>query len=737
MGFFLLPSVQAAATGLSGTEVTRPAQVGDGIPAGAVPLPRPRLTVTVPSPRPGLSVTPSPRPGTLPAGPPRARPQADIAEATPSRSAPSRSGSGTAAVQSQATGTVLKKPAALPPPAPAVAEAEILAEAEALAAISPAAGPTSALPFAPMPPRAAIPEVFQQATWIAPSARNLPSAGEAAAALPPAPLPEAPDVQADVAAPKGWQELAADEARAEAALNILSDADVALYMRAFALQERGQWAEADGVIALLQDPVLLGHLREQRLMHPSAYRSTFAELQRWLLAYGDHPGADRVHRLAERRRPQGAALAAPSPPDMSPMDHVLEVRGQSLPDAPARPRPKAGNPAPASHLRPVRSDYYGGDWQKSLERATELSQRFGERLPEADWYAGLSAWRLKRHALAAAHFSALAGYASADPWKRSAGAYWAARAYLVLGQPGAAILRLQAAAAEPRTFYGLLASRRLGLDPEFGWSKLARDTVLVEALMEVPAVRRALALAQIGESDRAQAELTTLMDLRRQAGDILFTPLLTGLLGITGDARTAYRLARQWEQRTGQQIDDALFPNLPWEPRGGFTFDRALIFAFIRKESRFDPTARSPAGARGLMQLMPATARFVNGGSANLSRLLDDPAANIDLGQRYIRHLEQDLGLGPDLIRIVVAYNGGPGNLQRWDESTRHGGDPLLFIESLPSAETRNFVERVLTNFWIYRARFGQPSQGLDDLARGDWPRYVPMDEDIVQGNGG
>jgi len=696
-----------------------PAAKPTGKPTGEASAQAQPSAMPVPIPRPRQHLTlPQPRPASLPDAPPRPRP----AGIEPVVAPPLRP---------------------TEPPAPEqIPDAALDAQAASLAAISPAAGPAldapgSIMAFAPMPPRVQVPEALQKTAWLAPRAEPLPAGRTAASAIqPPAPDADLPETAASGVLQPRWGDPGVTGGEPpEAELNILSDSDLALYASAFALQDRGKWEQADGVIALLADPVLAGHLRHQRLMHPTAYRSTFAELQRWLLAYGDHPDADRVHRLAQSRRPAGAELAAPWATDTAAMDEVLQVRGLSQPTAPPRQKAKVAA-APRGSLNAVRSDYHGTRWQQSLDAALKLAARHGEALPGASWYVGLSAWRLKRYALAAEHFAALAGYESADPWERAAGAYWAARAHLVLGQPASAILYLQSAANHPRTFYGLLASRRLGLDQEFGWSKLAGDRILVEALLSVPAVRRALALAQLGESDRAQAELTALMDARRRAGDTLFVPLLTGLLGMTGDARTAYRLARIWEQRTGEHIDPALYPDLPWEPNGGYTFDRALIYAFIRKESRFDPVARSPAGARGLMQLMPATARFVHGGGGDLSRVLDDPASNIDLGQRYIRHLERDVGIGRDLIRIVVAYNAGPGNMERWDESTRHGGDPLLFIESLPSAETRNFVERVLANFWIYRARYNQPSQGLDDLARGDWPRYVPMDEDIVRTNG-
>ena len=84
--------------------------------------------------------------------------------------------------------------------------------------------------------------------------------------------------------------------------------------------------------------------------------------------------------------------------------------------------------------------------------------------------------------------------------------------------------------------------------------------------------------------------------------------------------------------------------------------------------------------------------------------------------------------VGSDLFRLTTAYNGGPGNLMKWQRRMDFDNDPLLFIESLPARETRLFIERVLTNFWIYRARLGQPAPSLDATAAGDWPGYAALD---------
>ncbi|MEC7538502.1 MAG: lytic transglycosylase domain-containing protein, partial [Pseudomonadota bacterium] len=100
----------------------------------------------------------------------------------------------------------------------------------------------------------------------------------------------------------------------------------------------------------------------------------------------------------------------------------------------------------------------------------------------------------------------------------------------------------------------------------------------------------------------------------------------------------------------------------------------------------------------------------------------------IELGQSYVQHLLAFPGIDGNLFYTTVAYNGGPGNLNRWRRTSEYQDDPLLFIESVPSRETRVFVERVLTNLWIYRYRLGQPTPSLDAIAAGTWPRYNRLD---------
>jgi soluble lytic murein transglycosylase-like protein len=163
------------------------------------------------------------------------------------------------------------------------------------------------------------------------------------------------------------------------------------------------------------------------------------------------------------------------------------------------------------------------------------------------------------------------------------------------------------------------------------------------------------------------------------------------------------------------------YPLPPLEPKGGFTIHKAMVYALVRQESRFDPMAISGAGATGLMQLMPIAAARAAGDDkllADTSPLLD-PAFNLRVGQDYFTWL-MDRGLqSNDMLRAVAAYNGGPGTLLKTQAQLGADCDSLLLIESLPAVETRNYVEKVVASYWTYRRLMGAETRTLDAVASG------------------
>jgi soluble lytic murein transglycosylase-like protein len=127
---------------------------------------------------------------------------------------------------------------------------------------------------------------------------------------------------------------------------------------------------------------------------------------------------------------------------------------------------------------------------------------------------------------------------------------------------------------------------------------------------------------------------------------------------------------------------------------------------------------------------MPATARFMTN-DASISGRLNDPATSLELAQRYVHHLARLEVVEGNLIRLLAAYNAGPGNLARWLPVQGHRDDPFLFIEAIPIDETRAYVQKVLANTWIYASRLGLPAPSLDQLAAGSFPKFS-QPEDVV-----
>ena len=539
---------------------------------------------------------------------------------------------------------------------------------------------------------------------------------------------------------------------------VLSPADVALYKEIFVLQEEGRWQEAKQRVSRLNDSRLIGHVLAQRYLHPTKYRSAFKELRAWLADYADHPQARRIYRLAVRRMPSGAR-----PPKNAIVYALPRIAGNSPadPDAPKRSRSqrrqvakvkseisrRVGNGWPTGALqildapssrhiltssevvdalsKVVRGYYRAQVDHKALAAATNVPAGYSDAEPLVHWWAGLAAWRSGDYKLAQTHFTTLAASRTASGWNIAAGAYWAARAYLVDRQPTEVNRWLAIGAGHPYTFYGLLSRRALALDLDYDWSLPALDPSAIGRLTGTEQGARAIALLQVGQFQNAEAELTGLAGARHDQ-----IPAITALASRTNMPALSYKLARRV---TADDISPAaMFPLPHWQPDGGFNIDRALVYGFIRQESSFNERAKSPVGARGLMQLMPATASFI-GRQRSLrgshKHLLLEPEFNMALGQRYVTYLlNEDGNVSGDLFKLTVAYNAGPGNLSNWLRNVEYNDDPLLFIESIPSRETRIFIERVLSNFWIYRHRLGQETPALDAVVAGQWPGYAGQD---------
>jgi len=550
---------------------------------------------------------------------------------------------------------------------------------------------------------------------------------------------------------------------------MLSPHDIKLYRDIFALQDKGEWDKADALYSMLDDLALRGHILYQRFMHPTKYRASFAELKGWMDMYADHPGAKKVHRLAVVRAPKTfkGTIAKPlssikkriyiDPLSQGDNSYItskrysyaeaqkiesLQKRISSLLSrgAPTRAYKLLQQQHKTTPLDPVeydelqaliaRSFMIAGKDLQARKLASKSALRSGNKVPIAGWVGGLVAWKKQDYKLSAALFELTATSPYASQWTVTAGAYWASRAHSKIGNTHEVSKWLNVASQNPRTFYGLIAGKALGKRPEFNWSAPEFTDEYAGILRSNKAGVRAMALATIGQYHLAEAELKQIDSGNNQK-------LEEALIAYASQENLpafSMRLAEATQHPQGGIFDAAYYPVSPWRPQGGYKVDRALINALIRQESRFNPYAQNTrSGATGLMQLMPSTARYV-GRNANYHRELDrfalkNPQTNLDIGQHYIEDLMSQSAINEELFSLVIAYNAGPGNLRRWKrEFSDIADDPLLFVESIPMSETRAFVERVMSNYWIYRMRFNQPTPSLDRVARNQWPQYVQLD---------
>ena len=532
---------------------------------------------------------------------------------------------------------------------------------------------------------------------------------------------------------------------------ILSASDVSLYRQLFTAERNDEISRTKSLLAKISDPTLEGYAEAARL--ESSRNVTISELVDWLEKYRDLSVADSIYRLAVdhstkkvRRHHKTIRVAVvtniPAPstvprrtggyedqelPEPSPSGSAARaVLGQILSDI------KEGQPQTAQgRLDSVRTSASAEDIAILSHRiaasylaegmdgpafALATSVANTDPVLQLEWDAGFSAYRLGRFKDAAPHLEKLAQNGGVQGKLRAQAAFWAARAHMQAGEPQPVIGLLAAAAKEEPSFYGLLAERVLGMDTETGFS----DPVLHEAdftrLMKVPAARRAVALYQVGEREHVGNELNRAFVYNDETLD----PAMAALgrdLGVTNiELRASEASAARGLLLTG------LFPVPPYEPSGGYHIDKSLILAFARLESRFQNGSTSSAGAHGVMQLMPKTAELIAGPGA--AEQLNDPSYSMSLGQRYIAELLDRLN--GNLLELGGAYNEGPGAAQRWMTTKAGKDDPLLFIESIPVAETRSYVRRLMEYQWMYRRRFGEDAKSLDETARGQWPLYHP-----------
>jgi len=469
----------------------------------------------------------------------------------------------------------------------------------------------------------------------------------------------------------------------------LSSEDRLSYTTAFDALRRGDLELARNSARQAKDRVLLGQVEFERLFHPS-HVATYDELVGWLTTYSDLPMAERVYTLAMRRLPDGAT------PPPRPGGFLTRTW-----DSVTRAGQPATDPARAARVMLNNDDLQGaydtgialGDW----------------------WTSGLAAWRLQRYHDAYQAFLHVADDPTEDPWVRSAGAFWAARAAGFSGRQDRIQPLLRQAARWPATFYGQIAQRQLGeemiIQNQPSEELAPVDTRALNSFVHQDLdARRTLALFEVG---RRNAAAQSAREGLRRSRDTQARQMWADLYRMVAPSRSA--------ERAASTVNAADYPMPELTPEGGYTVDQALVYALIRRESAFDANARSGAGAYGLMQVMPATAAYMTGDQSYVrqpQRLLN-ASHNMKVGQDYINRLLAIESFKGDLLKTVASYNAGPGPMLAAIRKLGADADPLLLIEIIDVPQAREYVEKVVAAYWIYQRMMGGKTQTLDAVVSG------------------
>lgn len=486
-----------------------------------------------------------------------------------------------------------------------------------------------------------------------------------------------------------------------------------------------------------------------------------ADEAQFLARYGQHLApsdtADRFDRLIREGKPEVARdLVRLLPADQRPTAEARLALAARTPEAVALLRAlpaerqvdgrillervrylrRLGDPAGAREL--LRSAPTAGETDEELwvernvlaresllagraEEAYALLERHGlsrgASFAEAEFLAGWVALRyLQRPGVAAAHFRRLHDGVSL-PISRARGAYWLGRAHEASGDRAEALAWYDRSAQHGQTFYGQLAARKI----PGGTARMPTDPSASEADRRAVEDREAVAivrhLRQIDRADIARPFVLRLARAAQSGGEIGLTARLAIELGRPDLAVGIARRAAE----AGTVLHQMSYPVVDLGPTG--PVERALALALARQESSFYSGAVSPAGAAGLMQLMPGTAQMMAqklGLPYDPSRLTSDPAYNVALGSQYLSDMLQRFGGSYELA--LAAYNAGPANVQRWLQSA---GDPrsgkidlLDWIELIPFRETRNYVQRVMEGVAVYRERLSGPFETVGPALR-------------------
>lgn len=544
-------------------------------------------------------------------------------------------------------------------------------------------------------------------------------------------------------------------------INVLSDADASLYTQIFLLQSEEEISAAQKLEKQLSDPLLMNEVLYQRFISKT-YRTRGRELVSWMEKYYDMPGAERMAKLAKIK--QATVRKASVPRTISGGASIETPQSENWTE---KKYTGATNTKITKFKRAIRSGatktarliLEDSALKKSLTESDygrlagrlsfiyytngefELAKKWGFVASDAKseyglWAMGLLYFKEEKYHESEKYFSAILDLEQINNARKTEAAFWSGRAADANGNRSAAKKYWKIAAAHPMAFYGALSSVMLGRTPKYEFFEQDCTDDDIDTLRETKYGKRALALLQVGQKDRAEQYLKYMITAKVSDRTL---HAINSVATAYGLPRVSIQASSLIKDRGILEIDDniiysAQYPLPDWEPMGGWSIDRALLLAITKQESGFRTNAKSGAGANGLMQIMPSTAkRVARENKVNMSDIdMLNPEHNMFLGQQYIVDLLAHPNINNNIIKMLAAYNAGMGTLVEF-ENMFETYDPLLYIESFPTYETRSYIKRVMSNLWLYRARLDQPLTTMKDLANGEWPLYNSEDEYVQQ----
>lgn len=380
-----------------------------------------------------------------------------------------------------------------------------------------------------------------------------------------------------------------------------------------------------------------------------------------------------------------------------------------------------------------------GDFDTAYELAAANGMERGVDFADAEFLAGwLALTHLRRAEDALAHFQRLEAGVS-TPVSLSRAKYWQGRAAEAAGQLELAADRFTAAAEHSTAYYGQLALVALG--PDAARLELAPDPVPTQdELAAFNARPEVQALRLLAELDADYLFRVFMYHFDDRMSSPVEQAMITDIALDYLQIRQAVRAAKAGRLQ-GVILAERAYPMIDLPDTAPVHTEAALTYSVIRQETEFDPRAISGAGARGLMQMMPATARQTARDldlPYNFHWLTHDPDYNLTLGMAHLDEVVNQYD--GSLVMALAAYNAGGHRVRRWvnnyGDPRTDEIDPIDWVESLPFSETRNYVHRIVENLQVYRARLssdGSTALNLDQDLAGQFGRDLPaLPEDFV-----